>query len=46
MYGWSGEIIDNETGFLYGDLEEEIYLKIPKWYREYKAVNLEGKCLL
>ena len=28
-YGWIGEIVDVETSFLYGDLEEEIYLKIP-----------------
>ena len=28
-YGWVGEIIDVETAFLYGELEEEIYLKIP-----------------
>ena len=28
-YGWVGEIVDVETAFLYGKLEEEIYLKIP-----------------
>ena len=46
MYGWSGEIIDIETAFSYKDLEEEIYSKIPEGYREYKGVNLEGKCQL
>ena len=46
MYGWSAVIIDIETAFLYGDLEEKIYLMIPKGYREYNRVNLEGKCLL
>ena len=28
-YGWIGTIVDVETEFLYGDLEKEIYLKIP-----------------
>ena len=29
-YNWEAEIIDIKTAFLYGDLEEEIYMKIPK----------------
>ena len=33
---WSSEIIDVETAFLYGDLEEEIYITIPKGLEEYK----------
>ena len=45
MYGWSGKIIDIETAFLYRDLEEEIYLKILEGRREYKRLDLEGKCL-
>ena len=32
---WTGEIIDIETAFLYGDLEEEIYMTIPKGFEEY-----------
>ena len=32
------EIINIETAFLYGDLEEEIYMKIPKGYSEYKGM--------
>ena len=28
-YGWIGEIVNIETAFLYGDLDKEIYLKIP-----------------
>ena len=28
-YGWIGEIVNVETAFLYDELEEEIYLKIP-----------------
>ena len=46
MYGWSAENIDIKTAFSYGDLEEEIYLKIPEGYREHKGEKLEGKCLL
>ena len=30
MYEWSAENIDIERAFLYRDLEEEIYLKIPE----------------
>ena len=26
---WCADIVDIETDFLYGDLEEEIYMKIP-----------------
>ena len=29
-YGWIMEIVDVETAFLYGDLDEEIYMKIPQ----------------
>ena len=46
MYDWSAEIIDIETAFLYGDLEEEIYFKIPEGYEEYKEKGLEDKCLI
>ena len=46
MYGWSAKIKEIETAFLYKDLGEEIYLMIPKGYREYRGENLEGKCLL
>ena len=28
-YSWIKEIVDVKTSFLYGDLEEEIYRKIP-----------------
>ena len=30
LNNWIGEIVDIETAFLYGDLEEEIYLKVPE----------------
>ena len=46
MYGWSAEIIDSETAFLYGDLEEEIYLKKTEGYSEYKGEHFERKCVL
>ena len=46
MYEWSAEIIDIETAFLYGDLEEEIYLRIPEGYTEYKGNDQKEKCLI
>ena len=30
MYNWDFEIVDIETAFLYGELEEEIYMKLPE----------------
>lgn len=32
MYGWHAEIVDIETAFLYGDLDETIYMKMPQGY--------------
>ena len=47
MYNWEAEIIDIDTAFLYGDLEEEIYLCVPEAYREYSANHLNREeCLL
>ena len=43
---WIGEIIDVETAFLYGDLEEEIYMTIPKGFEEYLHQDLKNKCLI
>ena len=43
---WTGEIIDMETAFLYGDLEEEIYMTIPKGFEEYLHQDLKNKCLI
>ena len=39
--GWDSEMIDVETAFLYGELEEEIYMEIPDGMDEDKST----KCL-
>ena len=36
-YGWEAEIIDIETAFLYRNLREEIYFKIPDGYKKYTS---------
>ena len=41
-----GEIIDVEMTFLHGDLEEEIYMTIPKGYKEFLNQNLDYKCFV
>ena len=40
-YKWRAEIIDIETGFLYGNLEEEINLKIPNGYKKYTSKKID-----
>ena len=40
MYGWNAEIVDVETAFLYGDLEETIFMKVPDGY---EIVNKDKK---
>ena len=46
-YGWIGEIIDIKTDFLYGELEEEIYLKTPTGMNIVTGKKLEsGDCLV
>ena len=46
-YNWKAEIVDIETVFLYGDLEEEIYLCVQEGNREYSTRHLdEEACLL
>jgi Reverse transcriptase (RNA-dependent DNA polymerase) len=46
LHGWKGKIIDVETAFLYGELEEEINMTIPRGLEEYKENNLKDKCVL
>jgi hypothetical protein len=43
---WSMELIDVETAFLYGDLDEEIYLKLPSGYQEVFGNEENFDCLL
>ena len=46
-YGWEAEIIDIETAFLYGNLEEEIYLKISDGYKKYTSKKMDkNDCLI
>ena len=35
-----------ETAFLYGDLEEEIYMTISQGFEEYSNQDLKDKCLM
>ena len=47
VHKWSGEIIDVETAFLYGELEEEIYMTIPKGLSEYSnGEDLSMECVM
>ena len=32
---WEADIVDIETAFLYGDLEEKIYIKVPEGLEKY-----------
>ena len=46
-YGWEAEIIDIERAFLYGNLEEEIHLKIPYGYKKYTSKKVKkNDCLI
>ena len=42
---WNMELIDIETAFLYGNLEEEILLKIPLGYKQLVESNTPTDCL-
>ena len=46
LYGWKGKIIDVETAFLYGELNKEINMTIPRGLKEYKEKDLKDKCVL
>ena len=47
MQGWIMEVVDIETAFLYGILDEEIYVKIPEGLETYLETNCEEEdCLV
>ena len=39
---WEADIVDVETAFLYGDLEEEIYMEIPEGLNEFGKEKYDG----
>ena len=43
VYGWSFEIVDIETAFLYGELEEEIYMDVPEGLAVYLNTKYDQK---
>lgn len=45
LFGWVAEIVDIETAFLYGDLEEEIFMRMPQGMHEYFGKKYEDECL-
>ena len=40
-HGWDLEIVNVKTAFLYGDLDEEIYMKKPPGFAEYLGMEIE-----
>ena len=44
MYNLHAVLLDNETVFLYGKLEEEIYMEIPMGYKEVYEDQETTKC--
>jgi Reverse transcriptase (RNA-dependent DNA polymerase) len=45
MYNYESRVVDVDTAFLYGNLEENLYMKIPKGYREVIADDNDGDVL-
>ena len=47
MYDWTFEIVDIKTAFLYGELEEEIYMKVPEGLSIFMGKEFsENECLI
>ena len=45
--GWDADIVDIKTAFLYGDLDDEIYTKVPKGLAENLETEFDNDaCLL
>ena len=44
--GWKSRIVDVETAFLYGDLEEEIYMETAEGYKEFGGTIEDDECFL
>ena len=44
---WNMEVVYTETAFLYGVLDEEIYMKIPEGLKDYMDMSFRGdECLV
>ena len=43
---WSAQIYDITTAFLYGDLDEEIYMRLPDGLENFQKVNTNEDCLV
>ena len=44
MKGWYSKLVDVESAFLYGELEEEIDMTMPEGLNEFTGKNMEGFC--